>query len=301
MSTKYFNFNNEADVTPVEVNDETGVVTFTMGDETAEFNTLQEFAEFYAVARNVIPENLKNWEMTEDGNHFAFVLKVGTAGLEADEVAELVAGLRSAGMSPEEIGRAVAAAQSEARVEEAEAVAVATIANRTDELVEYLSGLDTLSQRVLAKHFVDDSSREIPVAALAAEIATHGAFETYLDDGDFDEYAEEITGLAAVKLHVSDILSDELDALTEQYPDVPVEVAFDLVNGTILGDDSIERQVFQNAKFAASMAGRGGFEVKVVSPEGVATIVQTDSEGFAPVFEASKVYKDGHRFVLVQQ
>ena len=57
-------------------------------------------------------ENLTNWVLTEDGDQFAFVLRAGTAGLTADEISEMVRGLRNAGMSPAEIGEAIAAASS---------------------------------------------------------------------------------------------------------------------------------------------------------------------------------------------
>ena len=112
MVQKYFNFNNEADLTPVDVDTETGRVSLDIGDRHSEFDSLQEFAEFYAVARNVKPENLKNWVLTEDGDQFAFVLRAGTAGLTADEIREMSRGLRNAGMSPAEIGEAIAAASS---------------------------------------------------------------------------------------------------------------------------------------------------------------------------------------------
>ena len=112
MSTKYFNFNNEADLTPIEVNDETGVVEFTLDGQVATFDSVQEFAEFYALARNVVPDNLKNWTLTEDGNHVAFVLRAGTAGLDYNEITTLVTGLHAAGMSLEEIGRVIASTQA---------------------------------------------------------------------------------------------------------------------------------------------------------------------------------------------
>lgn len=83
MSTKYFNFNNEQELFPIDYDDETGKVSVSMGDETAEFDDVQDFAENYAVARNVSPENLKNWTLISDPDtdSFSFVLKAGTAGM----------------------------------------------------------------------------------------------------------------------------------------------------------------------------------------------------------------------------
>lgn len=83
MSTKYFNFNNEQELFPIDFDDETGRVSVSMGEETAEFDDIQDFAENYAVARNVLPENLKNWTLITDPDtdSFSFVLKAGTAGM----------------------------------------------------------------------------------------------------------------------------------------------------------------------------------------------------------------------------
>lgn len=117
MSTQYFNFNHEADLTPVEVNDVTGEVTLTLEDQTQTFNDKQEFAEFYATARNVLPENLKNWVLTEDQSQFAFVLRSGTAGLDVDKTAKLVEAYRAAGMTPQEIGVAIASQVAQSKTD----------------------------------------------------------------------------------------------------------------------------------------------------------------------------------------
>ena len=55
---------------------------------------------------------MKNWTLTEDGNHVAFVLRAGTAGLDAEEITKIANGLRAAGMSAEEIGRVIASTQA---------------------------------------------------------------------------------------------------------------------------------------------------------------------------------------------
>jgi hypothetical protein len=56
-----FNFNNEADLTPVDVDTETGRLTpvdvdrvsLDIGDHHLEFDSLQEFAEFYAITQKL--------------------------------------------------------------------------------------------------------------------------------------------------------------------------------------------------------------------------------------------------------
>ena len=65
---KYFNFNNEQVITPIDVDTVTGEVTFELDGESTTFESVQEFAEFYADTRNVKPENLKNWTLVEDGD-----------------------------------------------------------------------------------------------------------------------------------------------------------------------------------------------------------------------------------------
>lgn len=79
METLYFNFNNEANTT--EFYQEGTTVSF-MGQT---FESVEEFAEFYALARDVKPENLKNWVLLQDGNTYSYVLRAGTAGSDMDD------------------------------------------------------------------------------------------------------------------------------------------------------------------------------------------------------------------------
>lgn len=82
---KLFNFNHEEYVLPIDVNEETGAVTMTIDNQTMAFDSVQALAEAYAVARNVTPENLKNWVLVEDDNTYAFILRAATAGNDEDE------------------------------------------------------------------------------------------------------------------------------------------------------------------------------------------------------------------------
>ena len=78
--TKQFNFNHEEHVTHFELDNETGRVSFEVQGITQEFASAQELAEFYATARGVTPDKLKNWTLIEDGDYYAFVLRAATAG-----------------------------------------------------------------------------------------------------------------------------------------------------------------------------------------------------------------------------
>lgn len=81
---KYFNFNNEEYLLPIVVNPDKSVDVNTEG-QTLHFETLQDLAESYAVARNVQTENLKSWVLLEEGDIYSFVLKAATAGLDDDD------------------------------------------------------------------------------------------------------------------------------------------------------------------------------------------------------------------------
>lgn len=88
MKRCQFNFNNEVDTFAINVDEETGHVTVP-GDDgqvMGEYDSVQQLAEIYAQARDVKPENLKNWVLLENGNVYSFVLRAGTAGLDVSEV-----------------------------------------------------------------------------------------------------------------------------------------------------------------------------------------------------------------------
>ncbi len=89
---KLFNFNNEVDTFEVLVDSETGVVTVPgeNGEPIATYDSMQQFAEIYAQARDVKPEHLKNWVLVEQGDVYSFVLRAGTAGVAYQDVRETV-------------------------------------------------------------------------------------------------------------------------------------------------------------------------------------------------------------------
>lgn len=78
---KYFNFNNEEYILPIDLAED-GTVTMQANGQEIRFATVQELAENYAIARNVATDNLKNWTLVEDGDTFSFVLRAATAGVD---------------------------------------------------------------------------------------------------------------------------------------------------------------------------------------------------------------------------
>lgn len=196
MSTQYFNFNHEADLTPVEVNDVTGEVTLTLEDQTQTFNDKQEFAEFYATARNVLPENLKNWVLTEDQNQFAFVLRSGTAGLDVDKTAKLVEAYRAAGMTPEEIGIAIASQAAQANTDaEPSQNAFAVNDDVLEAVEETVSGM-SLTEKRLAKRalrsvgLTNEDTSSVEDEELVNAFTTANFRDLYETLADEDEMAE---------------------------------------------------------------------------------------------------------------
>ena len=238
MSTKYFNFNNESNLTEVDVHDETGVVTFTLGEQSVEFETIGEFAEYYATARNVLPDNLKNWVLTEDGDQIAFVLRAGTAGMNADEVSALATGLRAAGMSPEEIGRAIAAASTTSTTS-VDAPAVTPHLNNEQTIVqEWLNEQTDLDIKVLLKWYECET-----VGQLINELASRCDFE---DDWDLseDEYFEAF-------------MEEEMEEIVIEinHNDINEVVAKSVYAG-FYGDQSANRMNLERASLVAAAASR---------------------------------------------
>ena len=257
MSTKHFNFNNEADLTPIEVNDETGVVEFTLDGQVATFESVQEFAEFYALARNVVPENLKNWTLTEDGNHVAFVLRAGTAGLDAHDIANIANGLRVAGMSPEEIGRAIAGIQT--------AQADQTLQNQ---VVEPEEANSDIVERVASEFIADPAAKLALVSLYSADNLMHDILQDESlftpveddEDGDFDDDFDDddddnaSTLESTVRHNLVTRIREKIAEMEYKYPNVPSLTALRM--DTDLQDDSESRYDLSRAKIVAALASR---------------------------------------------
>lgn len=83
MKTVLFNFNNEAGIVTLHVNEETGAVTIEdASGRTFEFPSVQAFAESFARTRDVLPENFKNWVLLFDDetNTYSYVQRASTGG-----------------------------------------------------------------------------------------------------------------------------------------------------------------------------------------------------------------------------
>jgi hypothetical protein len=317
MSTKYFNFNNEADLTPIEVNDETGVVEFTLDGQVATFESIQEFAEFYALARNVVPENLKNWTLTEDGNHVAFVLRAGTAGLEAEDIANIANGLRAAGMSPEEIGRAIASAQTAETRETQLAKHEETTSDIVERVVSELITNPINELALVSLYSADNLMRDIAQdTSLFTEVESDydefdesddfDEFDEFDESDDFDDFddfdeAPEYTLEDTFRHNLSTRIKEKIAELSDVYPNVPALTALRIDTG--IDDDEASRNDLHRAQIVASLASRsvavyvititGDHNVHVhdgfVNDEDVVQLLAQDG---------TKVSKDSSRFYI---
>jgi hypothetical protein len=264
MSTKYFNFNNEADQVALEVNDTTGVVTI-MGTE---FDSVQAFAEFYALNRDVKADNLKNWTLVEDGSRVSFVLRAGTAG-NADLTA-LATSLRAAGLTPEEIGRALAAVATQETTPQTAHVQVTN--ERHNALADFL-----------------ETNREalslLPLVAGSDLVAfvDNADLETSYFDEDYDEYVE-IDEYDATENLLYSTLSEAKSLVQREYPGVPLTFAVALKTNDLSGFQTSADEVSKRF-VVGELASRPELEVVTVNrafgePE-VRTNLLTREEAFS--------------------
>ena len=303
---KFFNFNNEQDLTPIDVDSETGAVTFEYQGQSETFESVTEFAEFYATARNVKHDNLKNWTLIEDGNTYSFILRAGTAGLDETELGNMVRVLRATGMSPEDIGRAIAGAQSAApqsSVIEPEEDTDETFVDRAIESIEarkedgYLflaygvQDLDALKQAILADEDVFDDLR----------------YRSNMDEVyDYDEDGEEIYREESFDRednlynNLHDKIHDEKTRLREKYQGINPFIALTIEQGTASEEDlDAARAAYNKARKVARVAGRR-VQVTVVtnSTDGDVIVTHTFDNQVGEDMEQGDLYVNEHRFVL---
>lgn len=91
MRTLQFNFNNEVDTFEIHQDEETGRIRVPgMTGSMSEYESIEQFAEMFAIARDVLPEHLKNWTLLENGDVVSYVLRAGMAGVSAEDIADQV-------------------------------------------------------------------------------------------------------------------------------------------------------------------------------------------------------------------
>ncbi len=86
MKVAMFNFNNEVSTLEIHIEDDGRVIVPGEDGPLAEYDSVEQLAEIYAQARDVKPENLKNWVLLQNGDVYSYVLRAGTAGIDVQDV-----------------------------------------------------------------------------------------------------------------------------------------------------------------------------------------------------------------------
>ena len=263
--TKYFNFNNEQALTQVDQHED-GTVTFAIGDAHESFESLQEFAEFYALARNVLPENLKNWVLIEDGNQFAFVLRASTGAVTDEEIETITRALFAVGRTPSEVGVILAEIlENAAGREEVEGV------TEDEDYQEFKSELERIYTAEEIS-FIFGIYRVNSIKELFNDLIDD-ELDTEVEQRIFDEYTAEyevdyyeISYVQAMLIDVAVSFNEAINELSHDIPRVPKDVLIAIVNDSIdyLAGDA---QDIAKQFFAASVAGRPTVEVAIVDKE----------------------------------
>lgn len=200
MSTKYFNFRHEENLVELNVNDETGRVEV----RGVEFDSVEEFAEQYALARDVRPDQFKNWALTQNGDTYIYDLRAATAGVD------------NAGFTPEEVANALAAQQA------AEASVVTPTPAPESERAR------------VVREFVADNESNLVLLSFELGIPDVDGIIRFVEAADLSDYIEyeddfgdifERDTCEATSEYLYDKVVAARQHLNEELPDVPVVFA----------------------------------------------------------------------------
>lgn len=288
--TKYFNFNHEVNRVSFEEHDN-GSVTFTYGNETADFESVLEFAEFYAMSRNVIPEALKNWTLIEDGNTYAFAPRSasGAVDITPDNIAAIANGLRMAGLSEESIASTIASIVNESAAEAtADSAPTEAPANRyTGTEARVYDHLQAKIEEDPAFEFILKSSNDDNIPALVERIA---------DAVDEDEDEDYDYGLVDA---VADVVAEAAKNLRETYGPVPTRLAalidHDRLDLVVDGAIDVAKKFFANA-----ISGRPTTEVHNVTVDNniVDVVSKLMAQGELPAAD-KLAFEDGQIVAII--
>lgn len=243
MSTKYFNFRHEENLVELNVNDETGRVEV----RGVEFDSIEEFAEQYALARDVRPDQFKNWALTENGDTYIYDLRAATAG---NDLAAIATALRAAGFTPEEVANALAAQQA----------AEATPAPESD-------------RTRAVREFVADNESNFVLLSFELGIPDVDGIIRFVEEADLSEYEEYEDDWGDVYDRdiydaTSEYLYDKVNAarqhLKEELPEVPVVFAALYKLGR-LADVERHEDLINQIFTTASVTGRQSVQIVTIA------------------------------------
>ena len=223
MTKKYFNFNHETELTPFELHDD-GTVEFTLNNESATFDSVQAFAEFYAQARSVLPENLKNWQLIEDAeqNTFAFVLRAGTAGSDED-LKSFIQTLKDLDYTPEQIGEAVKAYNKKSDTTEPAVDIDALIDDVVDKETGWVGEYLYFNKHLVKEQLTLNDERY-------ADYVENYDSLLFDDEPSYEEYVRyEINNAIQIVIEEKgDSLKEQLYPISYLESDIPVEILYDI-------------------------------------------------------------------------
>jgi len=304
---KFFNFNNEQALTPIDVDSATGEVTFELDGETTTFTSDKEFAELYADARNVVADNLKNWALIEDGDTYSFILRAGSAGVDPRDLASVARALRESGMAPAEVARAMVSVQEEERAEQERQYQAAYTESLIDSKLNRLAG--TTDEKLLFLAYDVTNADELKDALENDAELFEG--DDYADDEDLEDYDEYDEYDMPSPRDASDIFSDNLrqkisdqkDEIADMYPGVPSAIAVSIVLAEpideMYGEGAVE--AFVKAKRVASVAGRKVPITVIDAADASAPVITStfhDRDGVN--LDEGDLFVYGRRFILVK-
>ena len=248
MSTKYFNFRHEENLVELNVNDETGRVEV----RGVEFDSVEEFAEQYALARDVRPDQFKNWALTQNGDTYIYDLRAATAGVD---LAAIATALRNAGFTPEEVANALAAQQA------AEASVVTPAPAPESERAR------------VVREFVADNESNLVLLSFELGIPDVDGLIRFVEAADLSDYIEykddfgdifERDTYEATSEYLYDKVFAARQHLNEELPDVPVVFAALYKLGRLA---EVERQeeLITKVFTTASVTGRQSVQVVTIA------------------------------------
>lgn len=246
MSTKYFNFRHEENLVELNVNDETGRVEV----RGVEFDSVEEFAEQYALARDVRPDQFKNWALTENGDTYIYDLRAATAG---NNLAAIATALREAGFTPEEVAKALAAQQALEAAPAPVAVPESTRSRAVNSFVEDSTRLVLLAFE-LGIPDLDGIIRFVE----EADLSEYEEYEDEYGDIEYNDEFEATTSFLFAKIQAA------RENLQEELPDVPVVFAALYKLGRL---DEVERHedLIHKVFTTADVTGRQSVQVVTIA------------------------------------
>lgn len=238
MRVCQFNFNNEVDSFEIHIEDDGRVIVPGEDGPLAEYDSVEQLAEMYAQARDVKPENIKNWVLLENGDVYSYVLRAGTAGMDVSECEEQ---LEQVFQNLEGSHHALSIARAKEQI----------MADRTVDLTDALvhcSETDVARDVYDAMQRIFENGGEEP----AEEEDNRSDLERYLDE------QEEIPGALNLIAFVAGLPIDtEKAALLEN-----------LQNNRVLGNPNTLDTIYRNSIFEAVENGIG-----VILPADAITVI----------------------------